>query len=238
LLALVPFVLVAALGLSLTAEGRALLDLLSSSPLADEADVARLAGELASQPWLVVVLAAYLSLLVPLLEEALKTVTLWPVLGRRPSPAQAFLGGLLGGAGYALFESLFLPQPGGDWAATMLARGGTPLVHGLATGMACWGLAEAARSRRWARLVGAYLAAVSLHGSWNLGAVALGVSAILPMVDLPGLDPAAAPAISLASSAGLVGLSLLSLLGVILLLRRLTDHERLPSPAEPSPAAR
>jgi hypothetical protein len=58
------------------------------------------------------------------------------------------------------------------------------------------------------------------------------------MVDLPGLDPAAAPAISLASSAGLVGLSLLSLLGVILLLRRLTDHERLPSPAEPSPAAR
>jgi hypothetical protein len=160
-----------------------------------------------------------------MLEEGLKTMSIWPLLSRGLSPAQAFLGGLLGGTGYALFESLFLPQPGGDWAATMLARSGTPLIHGLGTAMASWGLSQAINQRRWERLVGAYAAAVTLHGSWNLGAVALGLSPLLPTAEIQGLGLGAARAVGLVSGVALVGLSLLALFGVVYLLRKLVAQE-------------
>jgi hypothetical protein len=220
LLGLIPIVLLLILGLSLSAEGRAVLDLLSASPVVNDADLREVVGTFVAQPWLLLLLAAYLSLLVPMLEEALKTMAVWPLLGRDLTPAEALLGGLLGGAGYALFESLFLPQPGGDWTATMLARGGTPLIHGLCTAMTCWGLAQAIGQGRWGRLLGAYATAVALHGSWNLGAVALGLSAVLPVADLPGVGVEAGRVVGLASSGALVGFSILALLALVYLLRR------------------
>ncbi|HJX40010.1 MAG TPA: PrsW family glutamic-type intramembrane protease [Anaerolineales bacterium] len=226
LLALVPVILLLLVGLSISPDGRALLDLLSASPLTDPADLRQVLGHFVTQPWLIVLVVGYLSLLVPMLEEGLKTMSIWPLLRRGLSPAQAFLGGLLGGTGYALFESLFLPQPGGDWAATMLARGGTPLIHGLCTAMASWGLSQAVNQRRWGRLLGAYAAAVALHGSWNLGAVALGLSPLLPTAEIQGIGLGVARAVGLVSGATLIGLSLLALFGVIHLLRKFVAQER------------
>jgi len=226
LLALVPVILVMIVGLSVSSDGRALLDLLSASPQTNEADLRQVLGQFVAQPWLIVPVVGYLSLLVPVLEEGLKTMVVWPLLARGLSPSQAFLGGLLGGSGYALFESLFLPQPGGDWAATMLARGGTPLIHGLCTAMASWGLSQAVNQRRWGKLLGTYAAAVTLHGSWNLGAVALGLSPLLPTAEIQGLGLGAAQAVGLVSGAALVGLSLLALFGVVFLLRKFVAQER------------
>lgn len=225
LLALIPVILLLVVGLSASADGRILLNLLAESPVTSEADVQQLLMELLSQPWLILLFGGYIILLVPLLEEGLKTMAVWPLLGRRPPPSQAFLGGLLGGVGYALFESLFLPQPGGDWAATMLARGGTPLIHGLCTALSTWGLFEMANARRWGRTVAAYVGAVALHGMWNLGALTLGISGLWPASGplLLGLDRGRA--VGLVSSAWLVVLSLLSLGGLIFGLRRLGQQD-------------
>jgi hypothetical protein len=66
---------------------------------------------------------------------------------------------------------------------------------------------------------------VTLHGSWNLGAVALGLSPLLPTAEIQGLGLGAARAVGLVSGVALVGLSLLALFGVVYLLRKLVAQE-------------
>jgi len=92
--------------------------------------------------------------------------------------------------------------------------------------MASWGLAQAVNQRRWGRLLGAYAAAVALHGSWNLGAVALGLSPLLPTAEIQGIGLGVGRAVGLVSGATLIGLSLLALFGVIHLLRKFVAQER------------
>jgi hypothetical protein len=73
------------------------------------------------QPWVVGLLLMYIILVVPAIEEIVKTITIWPILRRPLSSLEAFLSGVLGGAGFALVEALFLTQPGSDWASTIVA---------------------------------------------------------------------------------------------------------------------
>jgi hypothetical protein len=73
----------------------------------------------------------------------------------------------LSGAGYALFESLQIAAGGQDWALLVTARIGAAVIHILTTGLTGWGLVSAWKEGRYARLVGAFLTAVTLHGLWN-----------------------------------------------------------------------
>ena len=184
--------------------GQALVQSMASpDPLSatlDEESFTWLVGE----PWLILLILGYIILVVPIIEEAIKTLAIWPLLRRRQTAAAAFIGGVLGGAGYGLFEALFLTQPGSLWTSTMIARIGATLIHAFTTGVACWGLAQAAGERRWSRLGLAYFAAVGLHGLWNTAAVGI----VIGTLNVESLLPE--------SSSGLLGLIFIS--GVIFLI--------------------
>jgi hypothetical protein len=226
LISLVPAVLLIAGGLSISPEGLESLRAFVFSETTSEAEAIELARQLLSQPVVIMVLIGFLSGVVPLIEEALKTMAVWPLLVRPISASQAFLGGALGGAGYAMFESLFLPQPGEDWLITMLARTGTPLIHAFNTGIVSLGLAEAIRRRRWIRLPLLYGAAVAIHGLWNFFAVGLGISGFGVDVGLGLLSPQLLETLAYVGLLGLFGLGALSLAGLVWLPSRLEDLPR------------
>ncbi len=59
-----------------------------------------------SRPAVVITLVFSVSIAVPLIEEALKPIGLWFLARRRLTPSEGFIGGVISGAGFALFESL------------------------------------------------------------------------------------------------------------------------------------
>jgi hypothetical protein len=127
-------------------------------------------------PWTLVCVVGFVAVLVPLVEEAIKTLGVVPFLGIRLSPSEAFLGGVLSGLGYALFEALFLPQPGTGWVETMLARIGATLMHAFTAGLTGWALAEMVVRRKPIPALLAYPVAAAIHGVWNASAVAIGLA--------------------------------------------------------------
>ncbi len=215
--ALIPLLVLLAVGLSISPEGQALMARLAEVASASEAELQALLEDFLSFPWIILAFGGYMSLAVPLIEEALKTMALWPLLRRRISSGEAFLAGVLGGAGYALFESLFIPQPGGGWLATMIARSGTPLIHALNTGLTCWGLSQAVHYKRWPRAILAYSGAVVLHGLWNIGAVGIGLASSFEV----GIPAQTAVMLSMLGGGMLVAISLLSVGGLLWIPRRL-----------------
>ncbi len=218
LLMLVPFGLLMILGLALSPDSQSLLQELAAIDLSSESELINLTERLLTQPIVILLGVGLLSGAVPLIEELLKTITIWPLLGKPMSARSAFLGGALGGAGYALFESLFLPQPGEQWAITMVARAGTPLIHAFNTGLVCWGLAEGVRRRRWLLSAGAYVLAVGLHGMWNLAAIGIGLAGLS---GASGFEPSLLNAVGYLGLLGLFGLTVGSLAGLIWLPARL-----------------
>ena len=159
---------------------------------------------LINEPRLILLILGYIILVVPIIEEAVKTLAIWPLLRRHQTPAAAFIGGVLGGAGYGLFEALFLTQPGSLWTSTMIARIGATLIHAFTAGIACWGLAQAAGERRWSRLGLGYFTAVGIHALWNTAAVGIVIGTLN------------GESLLLESSSGLLGVIFIS--GVIFLI--------------------
>jgi len=162
-----------------------------------------------SQPWVIALAVLFISVLIPIVEEGLKSIAIWPILRRSPGPSQAFIGGALGGLGFALVEGMFLTQPDMTWLSTAFIRAGASMMHAMATGITAWGLAEAVVRRRFWRLPLAYLAAICLHGLWNLSAVSLGVAQLGYDVGLSSITP---PLENLLTVTGATMLGLLSLL--------------------------
>ncbi len=229
---LIPLGLLVVIGLLASPQGVRLLQLLTENPGPTLEQIAP-AELLIGQPWLIAVLLGFAGLLVPLIEEALKTAAVWPFLRRPISRAEAFLGGVLCGAGYALFEALFLPQPGAEWTVTMVSRIGTTIVHAFGAGITSLGLVRAAAERRPILLLPPYLCAVLLHGLWNTTVIVVGIG----LVTLPEIaDEAVRHQIELwADTVGplvLLALSLAALVSIIVTARR-QRHEG----AEAQPSA-
>ncbi len=127
-------------------------------------------------PVLLYAAGAFLGVLVPLLEELLKPIGVWLLARRALTPAEGFVAGALSGAGFALMENLGYSAASLDsWAAIVLARSGTAVMHIGASALVGWGLAATWRDGRFLRLVAAYLAAVFIHGLWNVLTVSFGV---------------------------------------------------------------
>jgi hypothetical protein len=131
----------------------------------------------------------YAAVLIPLIEEALKPLGLWVLAKRRITPAEGFVGGMICGAGFGLFENLIaLSTSGEGWAILAVIRISTALLHMLTTGVMGWALANAWTNRRYGWLVLSYAFAVSLHGIWN----ALGIASFtLPQYNLSAVEPGA-----------------------------------------------
>jgi hypothetical protein len=180
------------------------------------------------QPWVIYLLVAVISGLAPLIEELLKPLPLWLFARRGITPAEGFVGGLLCGAGFALFESMgdLTVVSGESWVVAAVGRGGTDLLHMLNAGLMGWALALAWGQRRYLRLALTYLAVVVIHGLWNGISIAMG---ILPLVAPPGNTWMRAPWVNNALTAGLIGLYALMFCLLLWANRRLSEP---PAPAD------
>jgi len=160
---------------------------------------------------------AFTAGVVPVIEELTKTAAVWPWLRRRLTPGEGFLLGALGGAGYGLFEALFLSQPGPEWAATAIGRVGATFMHAATAGITGWGFTGWARDRRWIRALMAYGVAVLGHAAWNLAALSAGYETILRQAEQGSGVGTWPPYMGIASVVVLVSLSLTA---IVLILRR------------------
>jgi len=181
---------------------------------------ARWAGEFVARPEVSGTVFLYFSLLIPIVEELLKPLAVYFLLGRKLKPWEGFLIGATAGAGYALFENLTIGAAADTWTFVMISRLGTTAVHILTTGLVGWGLASAWTEKKYGRLAGSFIAAVALHGVWN------GLNIFNAVADFSAFQEQISPFLVNFGSyapAGMILLALGSLLGLIranVLLRR------------------
>lgn len=157
---------------------------------------------------------AIFSGIIPLIEEILKPIAIWALAGRKISPQEGFVGGLLCGAGFALMENLLYFQmvvTPDEWLFVALGRIGTTALHMLVSGLVGWGLARTWREGKWIPLIVMTLSAVSLHGFWNAVAMLAGIVPVL----MPIITES--PRAMIVLNAPLVLLSVASLMGIILI---------------------
>jgi len=173
---------------------------------------------------------AFIAGIIPIIEEAVKTVGVGLMSYRHPTLSQAFLWGLAGGAGFALVEGLLNTTAGLDgWALVVLLRLGATLLHCL-TG-ALMGLAwyYALTWRRWGYCLGLYATSVGIHALWNTLSVGLALLS-LGTLDTTMVDSRwmwAGPIIIIALML-LVILALTMMLGLFGLTRYVRQHSAVP----------
>lgn len=120
------------------------------------------------QPVTIFLVFSVAAVLVPLIEELIKPIGVWLLLGREPTAAQGFSAGILSGAGFALFENFTLSASSGEeWSLVVMTRMGTSVIHIVVTGLMGWALTTAWREGRYVRLGLTYLVSVSIHALWN-----------------------------------------------------------------------
>jgi len=156
-----------------------------SSGLMDPAEVEQLATNLISQPIFLNGIILVIAVLVPFLEELLKPMAIWFLAGKQLTPSQGFVGGLIGGACFAMLESLGavgIPAES-EWLVLLFGRTGTGLLHVTLSGLVGWGLASAFYNRNWGRALLTYLGAVTIHGLWNFFALLSGLVPFLPLTE-------------------------------------------------------
>lgn len=164
------------------------------------------------KPAILLPVAVILIVVAPLIEEAVKSLGVpllaW-AMGRKPSPAQGWLGGIAVGAGFAITEGLFNSAAGLPfWAGIALLRVGATAMHMLTAGLTGRGWARTITSRRPTPLLGSYIASVTLHGLWNAMTVLIVASSLWMMIQ-PG-DAFRATGGGLGILVGVIGLILLA----------------------------
>jgi hypothetical protein len=219
-IALLPLLLIVAAWLLTSSQGQAWMTTLQQGAI--DPDLAMQdAGAFLQSPFVLIGLYGYVALAIPVIEELIKTMAVWPFLRRGLTATEAFLGGALGGAGYALFEALFLTQPGEGWVGTTLARIGATSLHVFTAGLTSYGLIQAVGRKRYAVAVGTFLAATAMHALWNLAAVTIGIGS----VPIAASTPPPLADFSGAAALLLIVLSVVSILGLTLIWERLARQE-------------
>lgn len=193
------------------------------SPEAAESLLSLLEPYLAN-PLVLYAILAFAAGIVPLVEEALKPIGVWLLFNRELTPMGGFVGGLLSGAAYGIFESISLSGTGETWVAVIVTRAGTSLLHIVTAGLVGWGLALAFKRARFFNLVLAYLAAVLVHGLWN------GLTLVSTLTQFDFLDlPANHPVLIFSRLAPFALLALFFAITLLMLALNLRFRRRLPA---------
>jgi hypothetical protein len=217
ILAAIPLIVIILAALNATLGQDFLLRIWEQPELIPEEGTLEALTEVLSQPLNIVLILAYLGILVPIIEEAIKSIGLLPLVRRQISETEGFLGGVIAGAGYGLFEALYLGQPGPGWAALMLARGGATMMHMLTAGLTGIGFARAKNKRSAKPLLRNYAIAVGLHALWNFAAVVMGIGMAGEALENANISPMVGTSLAIGGGFILAILSGLAYIG----LRRL-----------------
>jgi hypothetical protein len=213
---------------------REFLEPLTSGAPLDQSSLETQLQALFSQPLLIVSAAVFATILVPLIEEMVKTIALWPMLRRGISPLYAFVGGAIAGGAYGLFEAFFLVQPGEGWAALMVARAGATSMHMITTALVSLGLALAIQNKRWFTALRFYFYAVMLHGIWNLAAIGVAAVFLLQEGNITAELNNGITAVSIGSGIMLALLTGIAVIGLYTVPRNLTKRQKIHSVEEVS----
>lgn len=183
----------------------------------DSDEAMRLIAPYLTRPGVVILVAVFFSVLVPLMEELIKPLAVWLLAGRLDSAAQGFALGALGGAGFAIVETLNVSGQISEWGSLLFTRIGTGLLHIATSAIMGAAIYMAVRERRPLRLLGTYLLAVLLHGLWNALAIAVSFSSLaVTYAQLDGYAP-----LQWVSTIGLI------LLAVVLFTLLVTSNRKL-----------
>ena len=155
--------------------------------LGPESEAARdLLSPFLTKPGVIITALVYIAILVPALEEIFKPLGVWLLAGKLESPAQGFTLGALSGAGYALIETIGVSSQTSEWASLLFSRIGTGLLHITTSALMGAAIVLAWRERRYLRLIGTYLLALTLHGLWNTFAILFTFSSLAKLLGQPG----------------------------------------------------
>ena len=182
------------------------------------------------------VVLLYVAVLVPFVEEGLKTLVVAFIDPRRTRLADALLWGMSAGAGFALFENLFNTSAALSlWTMTVILRIGATIMH-VANGATMGRGWYAARvERRWSRLFITYIVCVFFHAAWNAAALLLSTSATFYLDNQSAPLATSLPAASLMIALFVV-LFVLASLGLVWIVYSVRSAQSLlqPQPAERS----
>lgn len=200
--------------------------------MTDIDSVMRILAPYLVKPFVLTSLFLLLGVFTPLIEETLKPIVVWLMAKRLQKPSQGFALGIIGGAGFALVESLLASStPGQGWGQLLAVRAGGGLMHIFGSGLMGWGIASAWQGKRL-RLLGTYVVSVLVHGLWNSAAILIEVNSLQPYLNNNEFS-------KLFDKLSVVGTSILGLLvlftlsGLILFNRKM----RQPDPVIPVPPA-
>jgi len=169
------------------------------------------------QPMVLFWAAAIIGGVMPIIEEIVKPIALWLLAGRKITPQEGFVGGLLAGAGFALTENILyftIALSAEDWLFMAIGRAGTGVLHMLASGLVGWGLVETWRNGKWGTQALLSLGSFLLHGLWNTLALFVGVA--------PGFILETEPTFwqTMLFNIPIILLLILSVVGMVLINRR------------------
>jgi hypothetical protein len=142
-------------------------------------DIVKLIAPFLTRPGVIIPAILFFSVIIPMMEEALKPLVVWLFAGKLNSQAQGFALGALCGAGFALVETFNNSAQSDAWASVLLARIGTGAMHITTSALIGAAIFSAWHERQYLRLFSTYFLSVFLHGFWNLLAVASGFSSLL-----------------------------------------------------------
>lgn len=120
--------------------------------------------------------------LIPIIEEVVKQIPLWLLSWRKLTPRVGFMIGALGGAGFALTESLMATSSLGgsdQWLFLILGRAGASLMHVVTGAIGGWGLASAIQGRNYMKAALVYIVCIIIHGAWNALAIWEGITRLV-----------------------------------------------------------
>lgn len=130
-----------------------------------------------SNPWVILSLLVFVSLIIPMVEEFLKPAGTWLVAKKNMKPQDGFVMGILSGTGYALFETLSASGTMGDkWGMILMGRAGTDLLHIFNTGLMGWAMISDWKISGWIKLICVYVLTIFIHGLWNSLTLTLSLS--------------------------------------------------------------
>jgi len=166
---------------------------------------AYLVAELIRQPIVLAIILMFVSGLIPLIEEVIKPAAILLLWKTPLTPQDGWRLGLLGGAGFALIESLGNTIVGEGWAFLVLGRAGASALHMFNTGLISYTVVLAREKKRLLPVLLALLGTILIHGLWNGITILATVASLETGTILSGVWPAGFMILLAVISLGLVG---------------------------------